>query len=571
MLNIRLLGEFLVERDGAPVALPRSRKTLALLAYLAVTGRRQTREHLCRLLWELPADPRAALRWSLSKIRGIVDEPNHTRLVSDRAGVQLDVRDVHIDLISLRAACRGDLATLETETLRMLSTAMSGDFLEGIELADCQEFQAWCTAHRSELADLKARVDKALADRARKDHAAATDKPSIAVLPFDNLSDDPRQAYLADGLTEEITTGLAQFGLFSVASRSSAFAYKGVPTRIGDIARDLGVQYVLEGSVRAVGANIRITAQLINAVTDNHLWAEKYDRDTTQIFDVQDEIARRIVASVAPEYLLAEMERSRRSPTPVFEAWDAFIRGYWHFQRFTETDNIEAQRWLRQAIEIDSQQAKYHSMLAVAYAIAVLYGWANAPADTLETASRHANRGLSLDMNDTLVLRAAGLVRFFSKDHEAARDYYRQAVEANPLEAENHALLGAALGVDGQYDAALRAFEAALRLSPKDFHVASWYNYLGVSAFIVGRYDQAVEWARKCVQANPDYPGGYSTLAASYGQLGRIDEAVAACRRLQQLLPKRTISQTAACLPYFKKPDDLARYLTGLRKAGLPE
>ncbi len=397
------------------------------------------------------------------------------------------------------------------------------------------------------------------------------DMPSIAVLPFDNMSGDPEQDYFADGITEDIITGLSKFGLFFVISRNSTFSYKGVNADVKDVARDLGVQYVLEGSVRKFGNRVRITAQLIDAIADKHIWAERYDRELEDVFQVQDEIAQSIVNSVAPEYLSAEMRRAQRKETRNLDAWDAFMRGYWHFFRFTEDDNAAAQRLLRKAIDLDPHQANYHGLLAVTHVMDALYGWSESRDASFREALESAERGLALDDQDTVAIRSAGVVHFFLKNHDVALSYYERAVAVNPNEAENRGLLGAALGVAGDYDAALDQFEMAMRLSPRDAHIASWYNYLGIAAFVVGRDEEAAEWAAKTVQANPTFPGGYRTLAASYGNLGRLTEAEAAREKLQELLPRLTIGQLRERLPYFKDPDKLERYLDGLRKAGLPE
>jgi adenylate cyclase len=198
------------------------------------------------------------------------------------------------------------------------------------------------------------------------------DKPSIAVLPFLNMSDDPSQEYFSDGITEDIMTGLSKFGLFFVISRNSTFAYKGISVDVKDVAHDLGSQYVLEGSVRKSGDRIRITAQLIDAIADKHVWAEKYDRELKDVFQVQDEITQSIVTSVAPEYLSAELRRAQRKEEPNLDAWDAFMRGYWHHMRFTKDDNAIAQGLLRKAIDLDSRQANYHGLLAVTHLIAGL-------------------------------------------------------------------------------------------------------------------------------------------------------------------------------------------------------
>ena len=354
------------------------------------------------------------------------------------------------------------------------------------------------------------------------------DKPSIAVLPFVNMSGDPEQEYFADGMTEDIMTGLSKFGLFFVISRNSTFSYKGVNTNVKDVARDLGVRYVLEGSVRKSGDRVRITAQLVDAIVDKHIWAENYDRELEDIFQVQDEITQSIVTSVAPEYLSAEMRRAQRKEVRNLDAWDAFMRGYWHLLRFTKDDNAAAQRLVRKAIDLDSRQANYHGLLAVTHLMDGFYGWSESRDASSRVALENAERGLALDDQNTLALRSIGLVHFFSKNHDVALSYYERAVASNPNEAENWALLGAALGVAGDYDAALDRFETALRLSPRDVHTATWYSYLAVAAFVVGRDEEAAQWSVKAVQSNPQFPGGYRTLAASYGNMGRLTEAEAA-------------------------------------------
>jgi len=399
----------------------------------------------------------------------------------------------------------------------------------------------------------------------------ATDKPSIAVLPFANMSGDPDQEYFADGITEDIMTGLSRFGYFFVISRNSTFSYKGTAIRVSTVAQELGVRYVLEGSVRKTDERIRITAQLIDAEADKHIWAETYDRALKDVFQVQDEISKSIVTAVAPEYFSAEMERARRTDTPNLEAWDAFMRGYWHYLRYTKNDNAKARQLLQRAIELDPNRANYHAVLAVVHMIDGLYGWSESREGSMRKALQIAEHGLALDDRDAQVIRVPGVIHFFSRNYDAARGYYERAVAANPHEAENHALLGATFGVAGDYEAALASFETAMRLSPRDAHIATWYNYLAVAAFVVGRDAEAAEWSRKTIQANPTFPGGYRSLAASAGNLGLIDEARSAREKLQELLPHLTLSQLRESLPYFKDPDTMERYLDGLRAAGLPE
>ena len=397
------------------------------------------------------------------------------------------------------------------------------------------------------------------------------DKPSIAVLPFTNMSGDAEQEYFADGITEDIITELSRFGLFFVISRNSTFTYKGTSVDIRKVADTLGAQYVLEGSVRKSSDRIRVSAQLIDAINDKHVWAEKYDRELKEIFQIQDEITESIVASVAPEYLSAEFKRSKRKTVQNLDAWDAFMRGYWHLLRFTEVDNAKSQQLVRTAINLDSQRSNYYAVLAVTYLMDAFYGWGDSRDASFSKANENAEHALALDDQDTQAIRTIGLVNFFSKNHDTALSYYQRAVEVNPNEAENWALLGAAEGVSGDYDSALEKFNTAFRLSPNDVHIVTWYNYLAVAAFVVGRDEDAADWARKTIQANPGFSGGYRTLAASYGNLGQHTDAEAARVKLQELLPHLTITKLRESLPYFIEPDMLERYLNGLRRAGLPE
>ena len=391
------------------------------------------------------------------------------------------------------------------------------------------------------------------------------------MLPFVNIGGDPDQEYLADGMSSDIMTELSKFGYFFVISRNSTFSYKGKTTRVSDVARELGVQYVLEGSVRRLGERIRITTQLIDAIADKHIWAERYDREFKDVFRVQDEITESIVTSVAPEYLSAEMRRTQRQEAPNIEGWDTFIRGFWHYLRFTRGDNEVAQRLLRTAIELDPSRANYHAVLAASYLMEGLYGWSGSREESLRKALECAEHGLALDDQDAQVIRTPGIIHFFSRNYDAARDYYERAVAANPHEAENHALLGASLGVAGEYELALAKIETAFRLSPRDTHAATWYNYLAVAAFVVGRDEEAADWAHKTIRTNPRFPGGHRTLAAANGVLGRYAEAEAAAKKLRELLPHITIAQIRNSIPYFKDPEGLERYLNGLRRAGVPE
>jgi adenylate cyclase len=397
------------------------------------------------------------------------------------------------------------------------------------------------------------------------------DKPSIAVLPFNNMSGDPRQEYFADGVTEDVITGLSKFGLFFVVSRNSTFAYKGTSVNVKQVSRDLGVRYVLEGSIRKSGERVRISVQLIDAKADKHIWAETYDRKLTDVFKVQDDITEKIIASVAPKYLSAEIRRAQRVPARNLDAWDAFIRGYWHFLRFTKSDHIEAQRMFNKSITLDSGHAKAMSMLAMTNLIGGLYGWIEPRSSAMEAARQNAEMAISIDPEDPMVVRARGIVNLWSKNQQNALRDFKQAVALNPNEAESHALLGAAHGALGDYDKARSSFDIAMRLSPRDQHVATWYNYLSMAAVTAAKYEEAADWAKKAVQSNPKFPAGYRSLAASLGNTESLSEAKEAVVQLRQLLPNVSINQLRSNFLFFNDPLDLERYLNGLRRAGLPE
>ncbi len=396
-------------------------------------------------------------------------------------------------------------------------------------------------------------------------------KPGIAVLPFENVSGDPGQDYFADGLSEDIIFELAQFDLFHVISRSSSFGYRRPNAEIEKVAQDLGVRYVVEGNLRRSASGLSVTTWLTDTRSLEQVWTKRYEVTDEEIFGVRDDIATGIATTVSPEFLSAEMTRSIHLRPEEFGAWDLFIRGYWHLLRFTKPDNKTAQRLLNQAIQIDPMQANYHGILSVTHLMDALYGWEPNRAESLNTALLNAERGLALDDRDALVLRAMGLVHFFSRNHTTALEYFERAVDANSGEAENLALLGASLGVNGDYKGSLEMFQRAISLSPQDEHIATWYNYLSIAAFVDERYEEAAEWSRRTILENPDFPGGHRTLAASSGVMEEFDEAQEAAERLRSLVPEISLEQMANSLPYFIEDSDLERYLDGLRLAGIPE
>ena len=394
------------------------------------------------------------------------------------------------------------------------------------------------------------------------------DKPSIAVLPFVNMSGDLEQEYFVDGITEDIITALSKFRWFFVIARNSTFTYKGKPVNVKQVAQDLGVQYVLEGSVRKAGKRVRITAQLIDASTGHHVWAERYDRDLEDIFEMQDEITKNIVASVGPEFFSAEMQRAHRKEVRSLDAWDYVMRASSHHSRYTRKGAAEAKHLLRKAIELDPMSAEAFCLLAFTHLMQMQFGWSGPTVESVQEAAKAAQSAVAVDDRDAWAHTALGLVDMFSRRYDNAIRRLERAIDLNPNLANAYGGLGQALALAGEYDAAVTQINKAVRLSPHDPFMVYWFGYLGLAAFAAERYEDACEWGLKVVQEKPRFPGGHRLLASSYGQLGRMKEAAIELKELLLLMPGMTSDDVRRQVP-FKKPRDMERYIDGLHKAGL--
>jgi TolB-like protein/Flp pilus assembly protein TadD len=394
------------------------------------------------------------------------------------------------------------------------------------------------------------------------------DKPSVAVLPFTNLSGDPEQEYFSDGITEDIITALSKFRWFFVIARNSTFTYKGKTVDVKAVAQDLGVRYVLEGSVRKAGSRVRITAQLIDVPTSHHVWAERYDRDLKDIFAVQDEITENIVTAIGPEFLSAEMRRAQRRDVRSLDAWDLIMRAAFHHSRYRKEDVAEAQRLLRKAIELDPFNAEGFCLLAFTHLMQVQFGWSESADQSIQEAAKAAENAIAIDNRGAWAHTALGLVDLISRRYDDAIRRLKRAVQLNPSLANAYGALGQALTLAGECAEAVEQINKAIRLSPRDPFLVYWFAHLGMVAFVEERYDVTCEWGAKILQENPCFPGVYRLLAASYGQLGRIEEAKAALKELLLLIPGMTIDDVRKQVP-FKNPVHMERYIDGLRKAGL--
>ena len=399
---------------------------------------------------------------------------------------------------------------------------------------------------------------------------SAPEKLSIAVLPFNNMSDDAEQEYFADGMTEDLITDLAKISGLLVIARNSTFAYKGQSLDVREVARQLDVRYVVEGSVRKAGGRIRINAQLIDAETGTHLWAERYDREATDVFDLQDEVRARIVAALRVKLTPAEEDRLARKLTDNAEAYDHYIRGLQQESFFTEEGNLESRRLFEQALKLDPTFAAAMGKLATAHTLAAENGWSPSPEESLETARLLAEKAVAVDGDlpqaHWAVARVYSRKRLFDGDRAVAS--LRKAIDLDPNYADGHAFLATVLVFVGRAEEALGHVETAMRLNP---HFPFWYYYaLGASQFMLTRYDAAIESFEKAIERNPTWTSTHRILVAAYGQLGMIDEAEWEMEELRMLGFEPTLANWKSRIQ-IEDPAYLARYFDGLRKAGVPE
>lgn len=399
------------------------------------------------------------------------------------------------------------------------------------------------------------------------------DKPSIAVLPFDNMSKDPEQEYFADGISEDLITALSRIRWFFVIARNSTFTYKGQAVDVTRVASELGVRYVIEGSVRRAGSRIRVSAQLIDATTGRHVWAERYDRELADIFELQDEMTQTIAGAVEPELSAAERERAVRKPPESLDAWEIYQRGLWHLWSFTKDDMKEAQRLFRQVHDSDATFATAYAYESYSHFLDVMLGFSEAPEDSLESAHEAAKRALVLDDKDPVAYFALGRVYMMRGRHDASVAELETAVELNPSFAQAHHGLGAVLVFSGRLEEAAASLESAVRLSPRDPVLWGTLCYLSLACNLLHQYEAAAEWGRKAVHEPRAAGGGYwsyAVLASALGNLGQTSDAREAVGEALQRKPDLSISYLETTLP-TKYPGGLDSYFDGLRKAGLPE
>lgn len=400
---------------------------------------------------------------------------------------------------------------------------------------------------------------------------ALPDRPSIAVLPFQSMSADPEQEYFADGVVEEIITALSRFSGLFVIARNSSFAYKGRTIDVKQVGRELGVRYVLEGSVRRDGERVRITGQLIDAATGVHLWADRFDGKLEDIFGVQDQVTASVVGAIAPKLERAEIERAKRKPTESLDAYDYYLRGRASFHQWTREGNNDALRLFNRAVEIDPDFAAAYGMAALCYAQRVANGWMADRQQETSKAALLAERAVELGRDDAVALSSAGIARLrVVGDIDAAATFIERALALNPNLAQ--AWYGASFvrNCSGEPELALQCLNHAMRLSPIDPLMYNLHTGAALAHFLAGRYDEAASWAERALLDNPHFYPALRMAAASHALAGRLEQARNAVARLRHLDPALRVSNLREILP-LRRAGDSARYAESLRMAGLPE
>ena len=397
------------------------------------------------------------------------------------------------------------------------------------------------------------------------------DKPSIAVLPFQNMSDDLEQEYFADGIVEDITSALSRIKWLFVISRNSSFTYKGRAVNVGQVGRELGVRYVLEGSVRKAAGHVRISAQLAETAGGNHIWAGKFDGELANIFDLQDRVTKSVVAAMEPSLRHAEVERARRKPTDKLDAYDCYLRALPPFYSLTREGVDEALKLLGRAIELDPRFGLAKAQAARCYAWRNAQGWAADPQAERAKATGLAREAVEIAGDDPTVLWMAGFALWQLRvDFDGAVELYDRAIALNPSSAQALTLRGWSFASAGEPDEAIKLLEQARRLSPVDPEAFFTMSAMGFACMTLGRFGEALDWTRRALRERPTFGPALRFHAICLAELGRIDEAQETVARLLELEPSLTLSALRARVPiHNSRLMDL--FINGLRKAGLPE
>jgi TolB-like protein/cytochrome c-type biogenesis protein CcmH/NrfG len=394
-----------------------------------------------------------------------------------------------------------------------------------------------------------------------------SDRPTIAVLPFVNMSDEPAQEYFSDGITEDIITALSKLRWFFVIARNSSFSYKGRAVKIKELAEELGVDYLVEGSVRKDRERVRITAQLIDVATGSHIWAERYDRDVASVFAVQDEITEAIMATIEPQLYVAETVRARRKAPENLDAWDLVMRALSHYWRMTRDDNLAAQKLLEQAIAIDPDYAQALALLAVSRIFSTHMGWEDAQA-AAQFAERAGLTAIRADSNDPWAHFALAAAQSYLGRMEDSLATYETTLRLNPNFSLARGCYGLVLAWVGRSREGAEAARRALRLSPRDPFSAIYYGAAAYAAYVERDYAEAIRLCREGIRMRNDFVGAYRVITAAAGMAGETELASTMLQELRRVQPNISLAWCARQLP-LRVAEDRERFLEGLRRAGL--
>lgn len=393
------------------------------------------------------------------------------------------------------------------------------------------------------------------------------DRPSIAVMPFANMSGDPDQEYFADGISEDLITGLSHIRWLFVIARNSTFVYKHRAIDVKQVSRELGVRYVLEGSVRRAGDRLRVSAQLVDAISGGHHWAERYDRELGDMFAVQDEITHSVAAAIEPYLLAAEGVRALSRSSDDLGAWELVARAQTHFWRLTRPDYERAINGLKRAVEEYPEYAPARSLLGFCLVFAAHMGWIEC-GQGLNAGRNHAIRAIALDDRDPWGHIALGYSALMERRTEESLAAFRRAVRLNPNSAAAHSHLSRGFAFAGQDREAIQHGEHAIRLSPLDPEMALFLGAIAIAHYVAGRFGEAVRYTTEALRLRPGFQGAQRLRCASLAQSGRLDEARSLLATLRLEQPQLSLRWITASVPY-QTPDLMARFLEGMRKAGL--
>ncbi len=396
----------------------------------------------------------------------------------------------------------------------------------------------------------------------------ASDRPSIAVLPFDNLSGDPEQEYFADGITEDLTTDLSRISGLFVVARNSSFAYKGRAVNVRTVAEELGVRYVIEGSVRRVGEQLRINAQLIDGQSGGHLWAERFDGTMAEVFQLQDRVNLRIVSALEVKLTADDARRIERVETVSPQAYDWLLRGVEQYNAFTRESVREARVFYRRAIEIDPNYARAYANIALTYSTEVNFYWTENRDESVRLGLEYANKALQLDDSMPQIYQTRSVLYLSQRQHQAALEAARRTIEVHPNYSDGFATLAFISLYAGKFDAALAAIDQAMRINPRGTGV--FLAITGRALYHLRRYEEALAALRQGIERNPAFDRMHLTLAANYARMGRMDDAAWSVDEALAINPNISLATEYRDSIYLRE-EDLEDFVEGLRLAGVPE